>query len=72
MKAKRIGDVITVKNKDRKFGSALEYAYVRVQFEDGTEKPLLFTTAQIDEAKVRAEVNSEDLPKVGWFKNILD
>lgn len=72
LKSKRIGDVITVENEDRKFGSALQYVYLRVQLEDGTEKPLLFTAHEMDEASARAEANPEDLPTVSWLRDLID
>ena len=69
---KRIGDVVTVENKDRKFGSTLNYHYVRVQLESGREVPLLFTDNEIAEAERRADANPEDLPKVSWLRNLID
>ena len=71
-KSKRIGDVITVENQERRFGSATQYVYVRVQLETGEEVPLLFTNHEMDEARARAEANTEDLPKVGWVRDIFD
>lgn len=72
VKAKRIGDVQKVVNKDRKFGAASEYNHLRVQLEDKTELHLLFTDSEIQRALDRAKKNPEDLPKVSWLHNILD
>jgi len=71
-KSKRIGDVITVDNEERKFGAATQYVYLRVQLEDGAEKPLLFTANEMDVASLRAENNKEDLPTVGWLRDLID
>jgi hypothetical protein len=70
-KSKRVGDIITVENTERKFGSANEYMYMMTQLEDGTEIPILFTIAEFHVMMARAEKNTEDLPKVGWLRNIL-
>lgn len=69
---KRIGDVVTVENTERKFGSALNYYCIRAQFENGVEKPLLFTSEEIAEASKRAEANPEDLPEISWIRNLID
>lgn len=71
-KAKRIGDAITVENKDRKFGSATHYIYIRLQSENGDEKEYLFTSAELVKADVRARSNKEDLPEIGWLRNLID
>ncbi len=71
-KAKRIGDVIVVENTKRHHKAAKLYQYVRVQFPGGVETPLLFTEREIEIATKRALKNQEDLPKVGWLKNLLD
>jgi hypothetical protein len=52
-----------VKNKDRRFGSALEYITAWVVYPDGTEKPALFTMSPINEAIDRADDNPEDIPE---------
>lgn len=69
---KRIGDAVIVKNKERKFGSAEEYVFLRIQTEDGLESPLLFTANEIEIAFSRAKRNQEDLPKINWLQNLLD
>lgn len=53
--------VKVVENKDRKFGSNLEYYQVDIVWIDGTNRNLLFTRDEIDDAMVRAYKNSEDL-----------
>jgi len=50
-----------VDNKDRKFGSVLEYYPVIIEDSDGVLFPALFTQNQIDEAIARAKVNPEDI-----------
>lgn len=70
--AKRIGDLQSVDNKNRRFGSTTKYNFIRVQLEDGKEVPLLFTDKEILNARIRAQKNPEDLPKVSTFRNIFD
>lgn len=72
MKAKRIGDSIKVINKQRKLNAAAEYFYVRIQAEDGSESEYLFTEKELANAKARAQKNPEDLPKIGWIRDLLD
>jgi hypothetical protein len=53
-----------VENKNRKFGESAEYIYVPMAEQAGTEMvvtPLLFTQREINEAKLRASRNMEDL-----------
>ena len=70
--AKRIGDLQSVDNKNRRFGSTNKYNFIRVQLEDGKEVPLLFTDKEILNAQIRAQKNPEDLPKVSTFRNLFD
>lgn len=70
-KSKRVGDVITIENTERTFGSATEYLYMMCQLEDSTEIPLLFTVAEFHVMMSRAEANIEDLPKVSWFRGLI-
>jgi len=49
-----------VTNKDRLFGSALEYYPAIVEYSDGAYAPLLFTSNDIDTARKRANANPED------------
>ena len=69
---KRMGDVVSVENTERRFGAAPVYLYLRVQLETGEEVPLLFTDFEMVQAMNRAKANTEDLPKVSWVRNILD
>ena len=72
MKAKRIGDLMTVANKNKKFAANTSYKYLRVQDENNDEFELLFTENEIRIARERALKNPEDLPTVGWLRNLLD
>ena len=57
-----------VKNKERRFGSALEYFPAMVIDDTGKEIPVLFTKNQLDVAAKRAEKNMEDMPADGnWY-----
>jgi hypothetical protein len=72
IKAGRIADLQVVKNQDKERNASYKYNHIRVQFPDGEEVSLLFTDHQIQEAYQRAKKNPEDLPKVGWLRDILD
>lgn len=50
----------TVRNEDRRFGSADAYVPVRVVYADGTDQIALFTPSEIGAATVRGEANRED------------
>lgn len=52
-----------VDNKDRKFGSALNYFPAYVIADNGDKEPALFTHDQITEAMARAKRNPEDIPQ---------
>ena len=52
-----------VVNKERRFGSALEYFPAYVIDDTGKEIPVLFTKSQLTVAVKRAEKNMEDMPK---------
>lgn len=69
---KRIGDLISVDNLKKKPAAASKYNHIRVQFPDGSERHLLFTDREINIALDRAEKNPEDLPNIGWLRNIMD
>jgi acyl-ACP thioesterase len=58
-----------VENKERKFGSNLQYFPVKVIDIDGNEHNALFTADQIEIATKRADENPEDMPedKKGWW-----
>ena len=67
------GRLITVGNKDRKFGSANEYVAVWVEDSNGKdERCLLFTQREIDNAAKRAGKNIEDLTKKSWLTTVTD
>ena len=70
--AKRIVDVVKTKNQERKFGAAVEYNHLRVQFPKGAERHLLFTDFIIKRAIERAKKNPEDLPRVSWLRDIIE
>lgn len=69
---KRLGDLNEVTNKNPHPAAAKAYNHVRVQAEGGLELSLLFTDYEIQCARKRALKNPEDLPKVGWLRNLLD
>lgn len=68
----RLADITVVENTVPHFAANLNYNFIRVQLEDGTEIPLLFTDAELKRAKERAEKNPEDLPKTNWIRNLFD
>lgn len=69
----RAGRLQMVENKDRKFGSALEYFALWVEDSNGkNERCLLFTEKEIKAAEKRAAKNPEDLTKKGWLTDLLD
>lgn len=69
---KRIGDVLIVENTNKITNADSEYYYIRVQMPDGEETPLMFTESELKIAVERAKKNVEDVPKVGWLRNLLD
>ena len=67
------GRLFKVENKDRKFGANEFYAFTILEDADGNnETPHLFTTAQLEDAKIRAEKNPEDLLKKDRFTDWFD
>ena len=57
-----------VTNKERKFGSNLEYFPCVITDDTGNEIDALFTKNQLDVAAKRAEKNKEDMPaETSWF-----
>jgi hypothetical protein len=68
----RISDLKTVGNKNPHFAANTNYNYIRVQLEDETEVPLLFTDFELKRAKERADKNLEDIPKTSWIRNLFD
>lgn len=69
------GRFVRVKNTDKKkFSSANEeYMAIWVENADGkSERCLLFTDDQIQEAEFRASRNKEDLTKKGFLADLFD
>ncbi|MEX1383656.1 hypothetical protein [Lutibacter sp.] len=67
------GRLISVNNKNRKFGSAKNYISIQVEDSNGrNERCLLFTKAEIARAEERAEKNIEDLTKKNFFTKLFD
>ena len=66
------GKVITVTNKDRKFGANEEYYAIWIEDSKKQEKCLLFTAPQLLVAQKRARKNTEDIPKKGFWSNLFD
>jgi len=60
-----------VDNKDRKFGSTLEYYPVRIESNDGHIVNALFTNSQLDKAIFRANKNPEDVPELTIWESIF-
>jgi len=71
-KAKRIGDMQKVFNKNPHWAALAEYNFIRVQLPDGAEVSMLLTDTEVTRGIVRANKNTEDLPKVSWIRDILD
>ena len=62
----------TVKNEDRRFGSATEYIPAMIYYPpEGVFKPMLLTKKQVCEALDRAIDNPEDAPRVSWYARLL-
>jgi len=60
-----------VENKERKFGSTLQYYPVKVELNDGSVENALFTEDQINVALDRASENPEDIPENTLWENIF-
>lgn len=72
VRAKRIGDLQKVINKNPHWAALTQYNHIRIQFPDGCERSLLLTDAELRRALERAEKNPEDLPKVSWLRDVID
>ena len=72
MKAKRLGDLQIVHNKNPHWKAASKYNHLRVQFPNGEERSLLFTDHEIEKALERARKNPEDLLSVSWLRDLFD
>jgi|TARA_R110002051_G_scaffold297051_1_gene363284 hypothetical protein len=66
------GKIITVNNKDRKFGANENYYAIWIEDNKKQEKCLLFTEHQLTVAQDRASKNLEDIPKKGFWYNLFD
>lgn len=67
------GRIITVENKERKFGASDTYYAIQVEDDKGrNEQCLLFTSAELKKAQERAKRNPEDLTKKGFITNLID
>lgn len=71
-KAKRIGDLQEVENKEKHPAAAAKYNFIRVQTESGAEVQLLFTDGEIKRAALRAIKNPEDTPRVSKIRDLFD
>ncbi len=71
-KAKRIGDLQKVFNKNPHWAAMAEYNHLRVQLPSGEEVSLLLTDKEFQRATERADKNQEDLPTVSWLRDALD
>lgn len=68
----RLGDLTEVINQNPHWAALGKYNHIRVQFPDGTERSLLLTDREVQIALARADKNKGDLPKVSWFRDLLD
>ncbi len=60
-----------VENRDRRFGSQLEYYPTKIVIQPGEMTSALFTKHQIDEAIARAERNPEDMPGESFWQKLF-
>jgi hypothetical protein len=67
------GRLFKVENRGRVFGANKEYVFTILEDSDGkNETAYLFSAAQIEVAKIRAERNPEDLLKKDRFTDWFD
>ena len=66
------GNIIEVKNQDRKFGANEKYYAIWTQNSRKQERCLLFTEHQLLTASQRAQKNPEDIPKKRFLTNLFD
>jgi len=73
MKTIKLGEIKTVVNDKRKFGSNVNYYATYIKFK-GDTCAVLFTLDELKTAISRSQVNLEDLPKLkkSWFQMFLD
>lgn len=68
----KLGEVKTVVNAKRKFGSKNTYYATYIEFK-GVQTSVLFTLEELEVAIGRSKVNLEDIPKLkqSWFKRLF-
>ena len=67
------GKTVRVHNKNRTHWKAnTNYIAIIVEHEDGCQQCLLFTDYEMTRAENRAKRNPEDVPKKGFWSNLLD
>jgi hypothetical protein len=66
------GKIIEVKNKGRRFGANSKYYAIWTENSTKEEVCLLFTENQLKTARIRANKNTEDIPKKGFFTDLFD
>lgn len=62
---------VSLLNRKRNFGAALEYIPAMIEDEFGYLSPALFTRDQIMEARQRARNNPEDAPRATWLAELI-
>lgn len=67
------GHILEVVNTEKpKFSNANNKYYVIHCEKDGVEFPIMLTQRELDTAIRRAERNPEDVPKKGFFTDLID
>ncbi len=70
--AARMGKLIRVPNRDRRFGANTSYLCTKLQLPDGREQIVLLTDHQVRAARRRALHNNEDLVDVPALRDLFD
>ena len=68
----RMGKLVRVPNKAKKFGANASYLLTKLQRPKGSEVYALFTDHQIEVALQRARRNPEDLLETAKLMNLVD
>lgn len=68
----RLGDLTEVVNSNPHWAALKKYNHIRIQFPDGVERSLLFTDRELQSGLDRANKNQNDLPPVGWIRDLFD
>ena len=73
MNKSKLGQLVEVPNKDRKFGSSNVYYAVHATW-DGQDIPLLMTPDEYSTMYFRGKGNSEDIPqlKISWLQRFIN